>query len=140
MESSLTSYQLAANVEETRPGRRRLAGLGNSENNSISGNQLGNYLLGGGGADYRGAGGNDILNGSEGDDLLIGGAGNDWLEGGAGHDIYALLGEAGSDLISDTASAGAGNQLYLSRLELWEVQLDYSGMTLRSGRSMASCW
>jgi Ca2+-binding RTX toxin-like protein len=131
VESSITQYQLTDNVENLTLVGPAWSGIGNDAANTITGNSVSNYILGGGGDDTLiGDAGNDILRGGDGNDILLGGEGNDWLEGGAGNDTYIRYNEAGSDLISDTAQPGAGNQLYLATLLSSEVQLDYSGMFL----------
>lgn len=88
VQTSLTTYTLAANVEN-------LTFIGASTAASViwTGNELGNVITSGGGNDVlTGLAGNDVLNGGSGNDTLTGGGGNDRLNGGAGTDTAVFTG------------------------------------------------
>ena len=102
------TYALDAEIEDlSLIGSADIKGIGNTLNNSISGNAGGNRLSGSTGNDtvsgragddsLFGGGGNDSLSGDEGDDYLSAGAGSDELFGGDGDDV--LLGRRGSDVL-----------------------------------------
>jgi Ca2+-binding RTX toxin-like protein len=79
-------------------------GIGNAQNNVITGNNLDNVLSGLAGNDSLiGLGGNDFLLAGSGNDLLLGGDGNDTLIGGPGRDIMA--GGAGNDMFRFIATS-----------------------------------
>ena len=102
--SSLTDYTLAANVENLLVNG--LNGTGNALNNSIDANALANKLSGAAGNDLIfGRDGNDTIDGGAGIDLLIGGAGDDRMTGGAGNDWYDAVDDAG-DVIVELAGGG----------------------------------
>lgn len=87
---------LSANVENLILGDAATVGIGNSENNTLTGNTLDNTLDGQAGNDTLiGDGGNDALTGGSGADSLVGGVGNDTLTGSA--DADTLVGGAGDD-------------------------------------------
>jgi Ca2+-binding RTX toxin-like protein len=82
------NYTLGIGMENlTLTGAATINGMGNGNNNVITGNSASNVL--------SGLDGNDRLNGNGGSDLLDGGLGNDILYGGAGAD--ALIGGLGAD-------------------------------------------
>jgi Ca2+-binding RTX toxin-like protein len=90
------SYTVPVGVESLAlTGEASINGIGNDDNNRISGNVANNTLDGGAG--------NDTLSGEYGADTLIGGAGDDALYGGAGADI--MIGGTGDDLY-DVFDAG----------------------------------
>ncbi|WP_439858923.1 retention module-containing protein [Pseudomonas sp. MBLB4136] len=83
------------------------------------------YILNGTAADevLLGSTGNDTLIGGDGDDVLIGGLGNDTLTGGGGADTFKwLLGETGTDTVTDFAKGfnSGGDRLDLSQLLVGE--------------------
>ena len=94
---SSISFNLAANVERlVLTGGSAINGIGNTGNNTITGNGAANILSGGAG--------NDVLSGAAGNDRLAGGAGIDILHGGAGNDAFlfnAPLSSANRDYIKD---------------------------------------
>ncbi|MCS4534721.1 Ig-like domain-containing protein, partial [Neisseria montereyensis] len=81
------NYTLTDHVEDlTLIGTTAINGIGNAENNMITGNGLDN-----------------ILNGMAGDDRIIGGAGSDTLTGGAGRDTFVFdsVLDGSVDIITD---------------------------------------
>jgi len=101
MTENLTSYTLAANVEN---GAMSAAGLG-TYGLSLTGNVLGNVLTGSFNADnIRGLDGNDTLKGGFGNDWLDGGTGADSLDGGAGDDTYYV--DNASDVVVEKLRSG----------------------------------
>ncbi|MGO4706123.1 hypothetical protein AB4072_10185 [Microvirga sp. 2MCAF38] len=81
-------------------------GVGNANNNRMTGNDLGN--------DLYGAAGNDKIFGGQGNDTLRGGEGSDILQGEADQDN--LVGEAGDDTLyggedNDSLWGGDGNDV-----------------------------
>ena len=108
VQSSVT-FTLFDNVENlTLTGKAAINGIGNNQNNTISGNTAANTLGGGQGDDtLDGGAGNDTLLGGDGDDVLIGGLGNDLLTGGSGTDKFRFdkaLGKTNIDTIADFAT------------------------------------
>ena len=107
-------HQLASNVENLTLTGGALIGIGNTLNNSISGDNLNNQLSGLDGNDtisggdgndaLTGGQGNDSLLGGDGNDTLDGGPGNDTMEGGKGDDIYLV--DASGDLTIEAAGGG----------------------------------
>ncbi len=85
-------------------GNAGIAGIGNAQDNSITGNGGSNVLNGGGG--------NDTLVGNAGNDSLDGGSGADTLLGGIGDDSY-IVDDAGDAV---TEAAGAGNDTVRSSI------------------------
>lgn len=96
--------------------------IGDSENNTITGNVGNDVILGlGGNDDLTGGADNDQLYGHSGDDLLVGALGNDRLDGGADDDhLFGgdgndwLYGNAGKDKLDggdggDTLLGGNGD-------------------------------
>ncbi|MBA4096747.1 MAG: hypothetical protein C0484_08270 [Rhodospirillum sp.] len=104
VDSSLTDYTLAANVEDLLVNG--LNGTGNALDNYLDANALANMLSGAAGNDLIfGRDGNDTINGGAGIDLLIGGTGDDSMTGGAGNDWYDAVDDAG-DVIVELAGGG----------------------------------
>ena len=90
-----------ANIENVVVGSGNDVVLGDTTDNSLSG-QLGND-------DLRGGGGNDVIEGGDGADILGGGGGNDWLNDGDGDDT--VFGGDGYDVViaslgDDTLNGG----------------------------------
>lgn len=102
------SYSLAAEVEQLYLlGTAQLSGIGNSGNNTISGNGAANLLRGMDGDDQlSGNAGNDHLEGGLGNDTLDGGAGKDLMEGGTGNDTYFV--DANADQVMEVAGSAGG--------------------------------
>lgn len=125
------TYTLPSNVEELYLDATTAAainGIGNNQNNVISGTQGNDRLFGMGGNDsIVGLGGNDTLNGGVGDDRLDGGAGDDRLEVSPGNDT--LIGGDGVD----TAVATIGQYYILDndRLEFYVPGLGGSSQLFR---------
>jgi Ca2+-binding RTX toxin-like protein len=114
--------------------------IGDSFNDTITGNSYGNSLYGFGGDDLLTGGsgnesllggyGNDTLNGGDGNDTLSGDGGDNLVDGGDGNDYFyssgginagkdTLLGGAGDDVFvysirgkEATATGGAGQDVY----------------------------
>jgi Ca2+-binding RTX toxin-like protein len=108
--SSIGYYSLRSYVENlTYTGTGRFTGIGNMENNTITGGDGNDYLYGGFGLDtlYGGAG-NDYLNGGSHSDTLYGGAGNDVLNGAGGADY--MFGGAGDDTYYISNALGTANE------------------------------
>jgi Ca2+-binding RTX toxin-like protein len=80
-------YTLPPAVEALRLTGSTVYGLGNEEDNAISGNAADNILYG--------FDGRDSLSGDAGNDRLEGGLGDDWLDGGLGFDT--MIGGPGND-------------------------------------------
>ncbi|HYC48362.1 MAG TPA: DUF4347 domain-containing protein, partial [Burkholderiales bacterium] len=92
---SAITYILSANLENlTLNGAAAVNGTGNTDNNTISGNEAANVL--------NGAGGNDLLFGNDGNDTLNGSTGDDVMAGGLGDDSYSV------DSTGDSVLEGAG--------------------------------
>lgn len=113
---SSVTYTLGSDVEAlTLTGYAAISGIGNFDDNAITGNAGANVLDGGGGNDtIDGGGGKDTIYGGNGDDDLSGGAGNDTLYGEAGHDD--MHGNDGNDTITagddgSTITGDAGNDI-----------------------------
>jgi serralysin len=114
---STVDFRLAAQIETLVLQGAAVRGVGNTSNNTITGNGADNRLfglfgldniLGGEGDDLIfGGDGNDTLQGQDGDDLLRGGLGNDSLTGL--QDSDRLLGEAGADNLR----GGTGNDEFV---------------------------
>jgi Ca2+-binding RTX toxin-like protein len=78
VETALSVYTLAENVEILKFAKTATTGTGNKLNNKITGNDANNSINGGDGNDtLEGGNGNDTLNGGKGADSLIGGKGSD---------------------------------------------------------------
>ena len=84
---SSVSYTLGFGIEDLVLEGLAANGIGNTENNYVTGNSGMNVLFG--------LDGDDILSGYEGNDTLLGGNGNDSLNGFTGDDV--LDGGAGTD-------------------------------------------
>ncbi|HEX8641499.1 MAG TPA: calcium-binding protein [Allosphingosinicella sp.] len=113
---STVDYTFGGHVENlilVGPGAN---GIGNSQNNVMSGTLGANVLSGENGFDtLNGLGGNDKLFGGGNDDLLDGGIGADELYGGVASDT--LLGGAGRDLLHgegghDLLTGGEGHDRF----------------------------
>ncbi len=112
--------------------------IGRSGADILNGNQ-GNDTLGGGeGSDLIfGGQGNDILAGGVGGDVLFGDRGDDTLVGGVDADQYAIIPEAGSDVIFDYED-GIDKFLLVGGLTLEALQVVDSpaGATFRQGETV----
>ncbi|MYM68112.1 hypothetical protein GTP45_14905 [Pseudoduganella sp. FT55W] len=96
VETTLTTYTLAANVEDLKyTGTGNFGATGNALDNEITGGVGKDTLNGGLGSDtLRGGAGDDSLLGGDGNDVLYAGTGNDVLDGGAGSfDTVRLMGK-----------------------------------------------
>ena len=96
--STASTYRLSSNVENlilAGTATDSLAGRGNGEANTITGDE-GNNIL-------KGRGGEDTLNGGDGDDRISGNTAADSIVGGDGVDT--LLGDSGKDSIDGGAGA-----------------------------------
>ncbi|MGL4320991.1 MAG: calcium-binding protein [Paracoccaceae bacterium] len=103
---STVDFRLSAQIEALVLQGFAERGIGNTSNNTITGNGADNRIFG--------MFGNDSLLGAEGDDLLLGGDGNDTLQGQDGDD--ALRGGLGNDSLTglndnDRLLGGAGADL-----------------------------
>lgn len=107
VKTSLSAYALIGNIEALAyTGNDSFRGIGNIENNVITGGDAGDWLAGGRGADrLEGRGGNDKLHGGSGNDTLISGTGNDMVSGGTGADRFVLNPGDGRDFITDFETA-----------------------------------
>jgi Ca2+-binding RTX toxin-like protein len=84
----ITAPANVENVELQMPAGN-IAGIGNTQDNVLTGNASPNLLDGGAGRDQlSGGGGDDTLLGAADDDRLSGGLGQDTLVGGAGKDQF----------------------------------------------------
>ena len=101
VKSTATSFTLSANVENLiliGLAANNIGGIGNTLNNTITGDDGNNQL--------EGLDGNDTISGDLGSDSLLGGAGKDSLFGGAGKDT--LVGGLGVDVLT----GGLGDDTY----------------------------
>ncbi len=118
---STTGWTLGDNFENlTLIGDGNVRGIGNGENNTITGNIGDNRL--------RGKDGTDQMSGKDGDDRLYGGKGNDTLSGGDGDDFLSggrnndtLIGGGDDDTLrggrnNDTLNGGEGNDVLIGGL------------------------
>ena len=110
---SALNWTLAANFENLTLTGAAINGIGNTDNNVITGNALANILNGGDG--------NDTLHGGDGADTLTGGLGLDTINGGAGNDtITYAIGDGngvingGADIDTINLTDGATNILSAS--------------------------
>ncbi|GAA0561041.1 calcium-binding protein [Rhizomicrobium electricum] len=95
--TSLSLYVLAENVEKLMLTAAGAHGIGND---------LGNWITGGAGADtIEGDGGNDTLNGGAGTDSMVGGAGDDVFYVNTADDQVNESFNEGTDLIYSTAAS-----------------------------------
>ena len=92
------SYTLAANLEDlTLTGSADLAGVGNGDNNRLTGNSGANSLYG--------MGGNDVLDGGAGADQMAGGQGDDtYLVDTLGDVVVELAGGGLADTVMSSVS------------------------------------
>lgn len=82
------SYTLSANIENlTLTKSTAITGIGNAQDNVITGSSADN-----------------ILNGGGGNDTLIGGTGTDTMSGGAGSDVYYI--DRSTDVVIESADEG----------------------------------
>jgi Ca2+-binding RTX toxin-like protein len=123
------NYSLTANVENLYLFGA-ITGNGNSEKNTISGDDS-NQII-------NGLGGDDTLYGGAGDDTLDGGISNDFLVGDAGND--SLIGGDGNDSLindavggRDTLVGGNGDDNYA----IYDVRAD---ILERTGEGIDSVW
>jgi Ca2+-binding RTX toxin-like protein len=109
------AYVLGANVETmTFMGVGNFNGVGNGDNNVITGGAGADAIDGAGGNDTIVGGlGNDSLTGGAGDDTMIGGAGNNSFAGGGGSDTadyslatLAVVANLGGNLVSANGFGG----------------------------------
>lgn len=101
--TALGRYALIGNIEAlTYTGQGNFRGVGNIENNVITGGNGHDWLAGGRGADRLiGNGGNDRINGGTDNDTIIAGKGNDLLTGDSGADVFVFAPNEGRDIITD---------------------------------------
>ena len=98
-------------------GTADINGMGNTENNVITGNVGANQVFALSGNDsVFGMGGNDVIDGGAGDDSLDGGNGDDYLYGVDDNDT--LTGGAGNDYLNggqgvDAMAGGTGDDQYI---------------------------
>ncbi|MHC8358653.1 peroxidase family protein [Pseudomonas sp. LB3P81] len=89
VQTSLTSYQLDANVENlTYTGAGNFTGTGNAQANTITGGV-----------------GNDLLDGGAGADRMVGGAGNDTYIVDAAADVVVEVGGGGTDTVQTSLAS-----------------------------------
>ncbi len=90
--NSYVNWTLGSNLENlTLQGSRKIKGIGNALDNTITGNAANDSL--------DGQAGSDTLYGLGGDDTLNGGSGVDYFYGGLGNDTYIV--DNSSDVIYD---------------------------------------
>ncbi len=95
---SSVTYTLGNNLERLfLTGAAGIGGVGNAQNNVVSGNAAANALSGGAG--------NDRILGQGGNDIISGGTGNDTMTGGSGDDVYSV--DSSADAIVEGADGGA---------------------------------
>ncbi|MAY88121.1 MAG: hypothetical protein CML02_15580 [Pseudooceanicola sp.] len=129
------SFILGANIENlVQTGTADIDGVGNREDNTITGNAGANMLVGADGDDtIDGGAGNDEIWGDDGDDVLKGGAGDDEIDGGLGDDH--LQGQLGDDVLyggggADVLEGGEGDDILLVELGFAEARGDAGVDTL----------
>jgi Ca2+-binding RTX toxin-like protein len=115
VESRLASYTLGAGIENLVLTGVTKTGIGNADENLITGNTAAN--------DLRGMAGDDTLLGAAGADTLIGGDGNDLMDGGSEIDLVSYAGHAagvnvhlGITSAQDTGGAGVDRILNVENL------------------------
>lgn len=104
-------FALPENVENLQlVGGGNIDGVGNADNNAITGTSGNNVLQGGDGNDsLNGASGNDNLQGGNGNDTLLGGIGVDTMAGGTGNDSFHFVSAAdGVAVAANQTVAAAG--------------------------------
>ncbi len=94
VQTLLTAYTLAANVENLVLSADSVKGYGNALDNIIN-------LGGSGNSSIFGAAGNDTLYGGMGNDLIDGGTGNDRMDGNSGDDIFVV--DSSGDTVNETS-------------------------------------
>ncbi|RZU46896.1 hemolysin type calcium-binding protein [Fluviicoccus keumensis] len=105
--SQATTYTLGANVENlVLVGLNNISGVGNTQDNAITGNAGANVLSGGGG--------NDTFNGMQ---------GNDTITGGTGNTSYLFARGDGTDSVSDTGGVDSFTfDSSVNHTQLWFAQ------------------
>jgi Ca2+-binding RTX toxin-like protein len=124
------TFALPDNIETLVLLSAARVGVGNDQDNTITGTDLANTLSGGAGNDtIEGLGGDDRVEGGVGDDLIGGGAGADTILGGFGNDLATggagrdwAYGETGNDTIhgdegDDFLFGGAGSDVLFGNTE-----------------------
>jgi serralysin len=125
--SSVSIWNLAANVENLTLTDTAYAGVGNNLDNNIVGNNSTNYLYGYAGNDtLEGNGGDDYLFGDEGNDSLIGGTGNDKMYGGTGNDNYSV--DSYTDVVTEYANQGIDE--ITSSVSIYNLVINVENLTL----------
>lgn len=142
--SSLTTYTLAANVENLVLADGATNGRGNTRNNAITGNgeanrlqgDLGNDTLKGeGGADsVEGDAGNDALEGGEGNDVLVGGIGTDVMDGNAGADRFVF------EAVTESLVGARRDVVTFSTVEGDRIDLAMIDASIQAAGNQAFAW
>ena len=103
VKTALSTYALIGNLEGlTYTGSGSFRGIGNAENNVITGGANKDWLAGGNGNDrIDGLAGNDKIHGGNGNDTVIGNTGDDMISGGAGSDVFVFAPGQGRDFVTD---------------------------------------
>lgn len=121
---SAVTWSLGANFENlTLTGALAINGIGNTDDNVITGNGAANSL--------NGSSGNDTLGGGVGNDTLTGGLGNDSMVGGTGNDAYSV--DSTADRVTETSTLVTEIDTVLSSVT-WTLGTNFENLTL-SGSS-----